>query len=592
MFQNLMNISVRYIDLSSIGLSRIESILPRHLETLKLSDNPEFHHKSLQLFYLHNIPNLKHLYVQNISLTSSWLANLESKMINTHLKTLMLDRNIITEIYTAIHHSMPYLETVSATGNQLSSMTNLIAKLLKLRHLKYLNLSHQNDIISYPQNKHKVSRRHRRHINLSEPVKRLCSTNRQQACPFGLPRNLSHLDLSYSAFHLPRIPELALSNNNSLQFVSLASNAIQLLPKPFYCPYNTKPVFTILDLSNNEIGCINSSYFIHCDWSSLNILYLRQNQLKQNNGSECDTGNAYFLSFLKPLWNLTKLDLSGNMFENNLKFTTFATQRNLQELHLSNMRMSSFNIQISHMTKLQTLDISSNNLKCLSRDTMAELHNLSSSQSRLNNGKTILHVDIHNNPLQCSCECYSFLKWFQSTNVIFPNMETLSCILGGTKFSLSDINDILITLDNICFPQTWIHIMFGVECAICFVITVFSLLRRHRYRIYFLYIKLRILLVSKVVTNDIRPFHAFISHAEQDRPWVKKKLIKNLEKKKKLKLLVASRDFEPGKLIAANILSAIKRSNKTVFVISRSFLKSSWCLEEFSMALSVSKAKC
>ena len=95
-------------------------------------------------------------------------------------------------------------------------------------------------------------------------------------------------------------------------------------------------------------------------------------------------------------------------------------------------------------------------------------------------------------------------------------------------------------------------------------------------------------LLSKIVAEDVKQFHAFISYASPDRQWVKKKLIKNLEDKRKLKLFVASRNFEVGKLISANIHYAITSSAKTVFLISKSFLKSSWCLEEFSMALTVS----
>ena len=92
-----------------------------------------------------------------------------------------------------------------------------------------------------------------------------------------------------------------------------------------------------------------------------------------------------------------------------------------------------------------------------------------------------------------------------------------------------------------------------------------------------------------MVAEDVKQFHAFISYASQDRQWVKKRLIKNLEKGRKLKLLVASRDFEPGKLVTANIHDAITTSAKMVLVISKSFLNSSWCLEEFSMALTVSE---
>ena len=120
------------------------------------------------------------------------------------------------------------------------------------------------------------------------------------------------------------------------------------------------------------------------------------------------------------------------------------------------------------------------------------------------------------------------------------------------------------------------------------MIILCTILGRHKYRLYFLYLQLRIMVISRLIAEVTKLFHAFISYVEQGRQWIKKRLIKNLEERRQLKLFVASRDFEPGKMISANIPSAITTSNKTVFVISKSFLKSSWCLEEFSMALTVS----
>ena len=121
---------------------------------------------------------------------------------------------------------------------------------------------------------------------------------------------------------------------------------------------------------------------------------------------------------------------------------------------------------------------------------MTELSNLSSSQMRQNNGKITLHVDIRNNPLQSSCECYSFLKWFKSAD-IFIKRRNLSSTLSRTIRSLSDIDNIMVTLDGICFPNTWFYVNVRVECMIYLVITILSLLRRHKYRIYFVYLRLR-----------------------------------------------------------------------------------------------------
>ena len=287
----------------------------------------------------------------------------------------------------------------------------------------------------------------------------MCYTKPHFTCLIKFPQNLTHLDLSYSAFQLATIPRLALMSNNSLKFVYLSYNSIWILPKSFYCVRNTKPVIKLLNLSNNKIECINSSYFSHCDWSSLNVLNLKQNHLKQILWRQCNTEDTYFLSFLKPVQNLTELDLSGNKLETEMQFKTFENQSNLRELYLSDMGLSMVTIQISHTTKLQNLDISSNKLKCLSKQTMSEMANLSLSSKKYANAR--LHVNLQNNSLQCSCECYSFLKWFRSANILFTEKQLLSCILNKSTYRLTDIDKILTILNATCFPEAWFHVMIG-----------------------------------------------------------------------------------------------------------------------------------
>ena len=248
------------------------------------------------------------------------------------------------------------------------------------------------------------------------------------------------------------------------------------------------------------------------------------------------------------------------------------------------MGISNFTVNVHHMDKLKYLDISGNNMRCLSKQAMKELTNLSSSQ-RTKFDKTILHINLSRNPIQCNCQCYTFLKWLKSTDIMFTYKGNL-CSIFGKNYTLSSIRSLI---ESECFPHTWFHTMIKVQVSFLVLITVYTISRRHKYRLYFLYLQLRILVVSKLIAEDVKSFDAFISYAEQDREWIKKKLIKNLEQPRKLKLLVASRDFEAGRLISANIHSAITTSRKTVFVISKSFLNSSWCLEEFAMALTVSK---
>ena len=198
-------------------------------------------------------------------------------------------------------------------------------------------------------------------------------------------------------------------------------------------------------------------------------------------------------------------------------------------------------------------------------------------------------MNLNHNPLQCNCQYYPFLKWLKFTKISFEQTN-LTCTLDKVRYNLStSLNEVTLILEGICFPRTCFHIIIGVQLTVIFLITTFTILRRYKFRLYFLYLQLRTILISKIVVmEEVKTFHAFISYASPDRRWVKERLLKNLEDKRKLKLFVASRNFEVEKLISANIYDAITSSTKTVFLISKSFLKSSWCLEEFSMALTVS----
>ena len=521
------------------------------------------------------MPNLKHLYLQNVLLASYDFNRLVNYVHGSKLKTLAVDRNYITKMLVSFNLHMPNLEKLSLTENLLPSSLELLADILSLKHLKDVNLSGQNRIWPYHE-------RYKRYYKMEAEQKEICFIESHRACPFSVSENLTSLDLS-SSFRVPVIPELVLMNNNTLKLVNMSFNAIQHLPKPFHCAANTKPVINTLDLSNNKIECIKSSFFTHCDWSSLNIFKLNQNKLSQITLGDCRENGTEPLSFIKPLMNLTKLDLSVNILYPEMNSKTFENQTNLEELFLSSMRIHNFTVGIGHMTKLKYLDVSSHNIKCLSQNTKKDLKKIHSKSMG------ILQVNLQNNPLQCSCDCYSFFKWYQSTTIKFTGKEHLYCTLKKKRYKLSNINKILIILDAYCFPRVWLNNMIGVEVTVNIIITIFALFRRHKYRIYFFYLKCRMSLLSKIVAEEVKQFHAFISYATPDRQWVKTRLIKNLEKRRKLKLLVASRDFEPGKLITANIHDAITTCSKTVFVISKSFLRSSWCLEEFSMALTVSK---
>ena len=79
-------------------------------------------------------------------------------------------------------------------------------------------------------------------------------------------------------------------------------------------------------------------------------------------------------------------------------------------------------------------------------------------------------------------------------------------------------------------------------------------------------------------------FVAYSSCEKEERKWVNLILTPKLENEHGLKLCIHHRDFTPGQDLAENIIQAINKSEKTLFILSPSFLNSDWCHFEVIMA--------
>ena len=73
----------------------------------------------------------------------------------------------------------------------------------------------------------------------------------------------------------------------------------------------------------------------------------------------------------------------------------------------------------------------------------------------------------------------------------------------------------------------------------------------------------------------------FVSYNNMDRAWVMDVLYQELSKT--YKVCIDYKDFIPGGYIVSNIARCIWRSKHTLFVVSRSFLRSGWSKVEFEI---------
>ncbi|KAK3734806.1 hypothetical protein RRG08_063652 [Elysia crispata] len=87
--------------------------------------------------------------------------------------------------------------------------------------------------------------------------------------------------------------------------------------------------------------------------------------------------------------------------------------------------------------------------------------------------------------------------------------------------------------------------------------------------------------------DDDRDFDAFVSYssADFDHQFVLQVLTPRLEGQMCFSLCLHHRDFLAGQYISQNISESVKRSRRTIMVVSPAYVSSDWCRFEFQMAL-------
>ncbi|RZF37067.1 hypothetical protein LSTR_LSTR014005, partial [Laodelphax striatellus] len=78
-------------------------------------------------------------------------------------------------------------------------------------------------------------------------------------------------------------------------------------------------------------------------------------------------------------------------------------------------------------------------------------------------------------------------------------------------------------------------------------------------------------------------YDVFVSYAGIDRDWVIDRLVPNLETDSGIRICLHERDFQIGMGIMENIVECIDQSQCLLLVISKSFVKSNWCLFEMNL---------
>ena len=376
------------------------------------------------------------------------------------------------------------------------------------------------------------------------------------------------------------------------------------------------------DFRFNTIQCFNESIFdyevTNCKWDSLKHLYFGSNKLGEVEGNICNKDKNNTLGFLKPLRNLTVLDLSMNSLGESLKFSDLKTLTALEILDVSSNNLKGWTLDIEQMTKLDFVNISNNNLRCLSVYSTRVLDRLQRQRTKPGS----IAIDMTGNELSCNCECLEFYKWLKITKVNVVNFRKYQCkFRDGKTWYLNRLDTIVAKLEAECYTTVWLDLWIcGLILSYCLIFAL-TMMYRLRHEIRYVWIKMlmnREKLERLFSSNKNRfKFDAFVSCEHRDaRVFVKRHLLPNLETKNKgltaewlkrtqghettasgkdlesndveISFCVAQRDFLVGEAIINNIVKAIEGSRKTILIVSKFSLSSNWCEEEMRIAHRVS----
>ncbi|XP_041820711.1 toll-like receptor 2 type-2 [Chelmon rostratus] len=347
-------------------------------------------------------------------------------------------------------------------------------------------------------------------------------------------------------------------SGNALKSLSMVSRLVVKLSK-----------LTHLDISRNGYSSMPQG----CSWpSTLRFLNISRAQLTT-------------ITFCLPA-TLEVLDLSNNDLNQFILLLPA-----LRELHLSGNKF--LRLPIGWLfPNLQTLTIQSNTLNMFGRSDLQSYKRLRSLQAG-------------QNKFVCSCD---FVNFFQSDikggGVHLTDREESYICDSPLHLQGEAVGRVRLSVVE-CHPVLFVSVSCGVALLVAILVCVLlwrlhafwylkmtwawlrakrSCRRRRRHR-------------DRAGSEELLCFDAFVSYSERDASWVENFLVPELEEPRDsdedsvnprnprpLTLCLHKRDFLPGHWIVDNIMSAMERSRRTVFVLSENFVQSDWCRYELDFS--------
>ncbi|XP_054459795.1 toll-like receptor 2 [Anoplopoma fimbria] len=415
-----------------------------------------------------------------------------------------------------------------------------------------------------------------------------------------VPRHMKHLEaIVFKNIALPQFynfPAILLLQSlmTMVRRLSMINCKFFLWPCGYFALFSK---LDYIDVSDNLLSDLLFSEML-CDGNrglwSLQTINVSRNHLQSINSQ-----------LFTKLDKLKNIDMSGNVFHSmpetcywptslqflNLSSThlpqvTTCLPATLRVLDLSDNELTVFNIELPFLTELY---ISGNKISRLPDGVLypqltflsIQNNNLQTFSSKsLNHYNDLKMLEAGDNKFVCSCDFVAFMSsHLKNSRVTFGDgsnsyvCDSPDAVRGKTaadaRLSVFECHTAL-ALSLLC---SGILVVFLLVAGLC-----------HKYSVLW-YIKmtwywLRAKRKPKLKKGELE-YDAFVSYSEMDSGWVDAHLVPELEQAEPpLRLCLHKRDFVPGGWIMDNIMDAIEKSHRTLFVLSQHFVNSEWCKYE------------
>ncbi|XP_037515651.2 toll-like receptor 2 type-1 [Rhipicephalus sanguineus] len=372
--------------------------------------------------------------------------------------------------------------------------------------------------------------------------------------------------------------------NNSITNLNLKGTALYSLADRAFCSF---PMLENLNLQLCSLKAMYGSPFI-C------LRRLRNLKLKNNELTTITKEN------FQGLVSLTALKLTKNRIAFHDPTPVFAPLASLDILHLGDNRIDVLfpemfvNLPVTKLT-LALNYISGWAAPIFSRMTYLDHLRLDGNKIHVlndtmyNDVANVSNVHICYNPWDCTnCDIKNVQLFLLETGRNHCCVDCAVCSAHQKSLSNILVVDAAPRTEQECRPPDY-YVTIGVPIIMIFLfgsVTSYAVYTKRWYIRYFLlFLRIKAKAYRRMHSADHFLWDAFVSHHNADAEWVREQIVPTLESTVfRFRLCVAERDFIPGLPIAENVCRSISQSRKSLFVLSRQFCESRWCMFELTMA--------